>query len=124
MAILKHFLRRVISCVVGGKLSTYSWKSAACCLLLTISGCGGGRMAVTPISSNASIWFHPLQASVLNGTALGSSDFDALFQPNAPWPKALAGTRVIGLYAGWVASVSDQELQTVVAFINAHNLGI
>jgi hypothetical protein len=29
-----------------------------------------------------------------------------------------------GFYAAWITAVSDQDLQTIVAFLNAHNMGI
>jgi hypothetical protein len=81
------------------------------------------------IASSAQIWFHPKPnqpgSSPLNDpNAVGSTDFVELFQPNAPWAKVEAHTRVLGLYAGWVTTVSDQVLQETVAFVNAHGMGI
>lgn len=36
----------------------------------------------------------------------------------------MAKTQAIGLYAAWITAVSDQDLQQIVAFLNAHNMGI
>jgi hypothetical protein len=94
---------------------------------LSLTACGTSRESSAPIQSTAEIWFHPLPAAVAwpqgnpNG---GSTDFLGLFQANAPWPRAIAHTQVIGLYAGWITAASDQELQAVVNFLNAHNMGI
>src|ERR1700724_3911765 len=68
------------------------------------------------------IWFHPLPA--IAGHRGGSKDFRALFQRNAAWPRAMAHVGVVGMYAGWIATVSDQELRHTVAFLNAHHMGI
>ena len=48
----------------------------------------------------------------------------ALFQPGAPWPRVMARTQVIGMYAGWITTVDQASLQSIVAFLNAHNMGI
>src|SRR6202790_3632725 len=72
------------------------------------------------------IWFHPLPAPAAwpNGPRRGSRDFLGLFQANAAWPRAMAHVGVMGMYAGWIAAASDQELQRTVAFLNAHGMGI
>jgi hypothetical protein len=74
----------------------------------------------------AQIWFHPLPSAAAwpNGHRGGSNDFRALFQKNAAWPRAMAHVSVVGMYAGWIATVSDQELRQTVAFLNAHGMGI
>jgi hypothetical protein len=54
----------------------------------------------------------------------GSTDFLSLFQADASWPQAMAKTRAIGLYAGWIGVASPEILQSVVAFINSHNMAI
>jgi hypothetical protein len=56
--------------------------------------------------------------------ANGLPDFLPLFEPDAPWPRAIARTRVIGLYAGWISAASPQVLHQVVDFINAHEMTI
>jgi hypothetical protein len=96
----------------------------ACSALATLclAACSSGSPSVAPIQSSAAIWFHPLPPDA--APVAGSSDFLALFQPNAPWPRAMAKTQVFGLYAGWITATSDQDLQSVVAFLNAHNVGI
>ena len=76
-----------------------------------------------PIQSSAAIWFHP-QPAFIGPQANGLPDFLPLFQPDAPWPRAMAKTRVIGLYAGWISAVSPQVLRQVVNFINAHDMTI
>jgi hypothetical protein len=105
------------------------------CLIFASAGCNSGGSSVAPPSasplpftSSAAIWFHPMP----QGNAWpndpnpdrGSSDFLALFQANAPWPRTMARTKVIGLYAGWVLFATDQELQLIVGFLNAHGMGI
>src|SRR5271169_1535345 len=74
----------------------------------------------------ARIWFHPLPSAAAwpNGPRGGSKDFRALFQRHAAWPRAMAHVGVVGMYAGWITAVSDQELQQTVAFLNAHHMGI
>lgn len=78
-------------------------------------------------TSSAAIWFQP-QPSTTDWpggpSGVGSSDFLALFQSNAPWMNAAAHTQTFGLYAPWVTAVSDQVLQQTVAFIKAHNMSI
>jgi hypothetical protein len=92
--------------------------------VLGSASCASGS-SVAPFASSATIWFHPAPPGALPPPSVdGSTDFLALFQANAPWPRAMAHTHVIGMYAGWVMTVSDQELQGVVAFLNAHDMGI
>jgi len=89
---------------------------------LWLAACGSGSPSVAPIQSSAAIWFHPLPPDA--APVSGSTDFLSLFQPNAPSPQAIAKTQVFGLYAGWIIVASDQELQSIVAFLNAYNMGI
>jgi hypothetical protein len=106
------------------------WPAALACSVLAALGlaaCGSGSPSAAPIQSAATIWFHPLPAAVAwpGGNPVGgSTDFMALFQADAPWPRAIAKTQAIGLYAGWITAVSDQDLQALVTFLNAHNMGI
>jgi hypothetical protein len=99
------------------------WLATLACLATILVGasCGSQGTAAAPIQSSAAIWFHPLPGGSPAG---GSVDFPALFQANAPWPLAMAHTQVFGMYAGWITTASDQELESVVAFLNAHNMGI
>jgi len=107
------------------KLAALVWALAAG----AACGGGGGSSTAAPAQtqSSAAIWFHPLPAAAAwpggnpNG---GSADFLALFQANAPWPRTLAKTQVIGLYAAWITAIDDQDLQQFVAFLNAHHMGI
>jgi hypothetical protein len=92
--------------------------------LLCSASCGSGGGAVAPFASSATIWFHPAPPVLPPPSYHGSTDFQALFQSNAPWPRAMAHTAVIGLYAGWITTATDQDLEAVVAFLNAHNMGI
>jgi hypothetical protein len=74
---------------------------------------------------SAAIWFHPMPSTTSGEFAgYGSLDFTALFAPGAPWPRALAQTHVVGLYAGWVATADDATLDPIVAFLNAHRIAI
>ena len=77
-------------------------------------------------SVQPSIWFHPLPSAAAwpNGPDRGSTDFLALFHRNAAWPRAMAHVSVVGMYAGWITAVSDEELQHTVAFLNARHMGI
>lgn len=112
-------------------------------LCMALAGCGSGAASApsasaagAPVASQASIWFHPLpQITPYPGGPQGnpgSTDFASLFVPGAAWPKAMARTSVFGLYAGWIASpgggtanqITAQELQDMVAFLNAHNMSI
>jgi hypothetical protein len=97
----------------------------ALALLTLLTGCGttSTMPSTAAIPSYAAIWFHPKPADP-SQPLYGSSDFTALFQADAAWPTALAHTQVIGLYAGWIASASDADLQQVVAFLHAHDLTI
>jgi hypothetical protein len=76
-----------------------------------------------PIQSSAAIWFHP-QPAFTGPQADGLPDFLPLFEPDAPWPKAMAKTRVFGLYAGFISAASAQVLSQVVDFVNAHDMTI
>jgi hypothetical protein len=89
---------------------------------LWLAACGSGSPPPAAIQSSAAIWFHPLPPDA--APVSGSTDFLSLFQPDAPWPRAIARTQVFGLYAGWITQASDQELQSVVSFLNTHNMGI
>ncbi len=103
---------------------------ASAVAFLCAAACASTQPAVSAtapiIPSSAAIWLHPLPSASAwpGGPPYGSADFLALFQADAPWPRALAKTQVIGLYAGWITDVSDEELQAVVSFLNEHNLAI
>ena len=111
-------------------------------LALLAAGCGGGgggarAVAPSPIvaaspagatgtASNGAIWFHPMPPPSAGSTEpiAGSADFTQLFVAGAAWPKALAQTHVIGLYAGWVTLATDAVLDPIVAFLNANGIAI
>jgi hypothetical protein len=80
---------------------------------------------VAPFRSSAAIWFQP-QPPAVNGpfSHVGSTDFLALFRPDAPWQQVLVRTQAFGFTAGWLYSASSQVLQPIVAFLNAHKIGI
>jgi hypothetical protein len=91
------------------------------------AGCSSGGRAGDSFQSSARIWFQPLPSASAwpGGQEVGGSvDFLSLFQANAPWPRAMAKTQAFGLYAGWITAATDAELQGVVSFLNAHNIGI
>jgi len=80
-----------------------------------------------PPPASASIWFHPMPAPADwsdSPSTGGSTDFLELFQPDGLWPIAAAHVSVFGMYAGWIAAASDQDLQQAVEFLNAHGMGI
>ncbi len=95
------------------------------------AGSASGAAAAAPplqvahFRSSAAIWFQP-QPPGFNGPfgAVGSTDFLALFRPNAPWPQVLAHTEAVGFTADWLYSASSQVPQPIVAFLNAHKIGI
>jgi len=80
---------------------------------------------VARFRSSAAIWFQP-QPPGVNGPFghVGSTDFLALFRPDAPWQQVLVRTQAFGFTASWLYSASSQVLQPIVAFLNAHKIGI
>lgn len=104
--------------------------AALACSALVVLGstsCGSVHPTNSSFSSSAAIWFHPKPAAVdwpMASPAGGSTDFLSLFQASAPWPRAMAKTQAIGLYAGWIVDISPQALDQVVDFLNAHNMAI
>jgi hypothetical protein len=107
-----------------------SWlKAMACAALAALSSplCDSQGLVCPPAPASAAIWVHPLPAADAwpggnpNG---GSTDFLSLFQANAPWRRVMAKTQVFGLYAGWIAEIPPPVLQSVVDFLNAHNMAI
>jgi len=100
---------------------------------LLAAGCGGvssppAPVATTAPAARAAIWFHP-EPSAASWTGApsgmsGSFDFLALFASNAAWPRAMARTSILGLYAGWVLQTDDQTLQRTIAFAGAQHMGI
>jgi len=100
--------------------------AALACAALTafsFSVCHAQTAAKPPIQSSASIWFHP-QPAFMGPQANGLPDFLPLFAKGSPWPRALANTRVFGLYAGWIAEVNPAILKQFVEFTNAHDMTI
>ncbi len=112
-------------------------------LLLGLAACSAGAVnapspnaSAAPVAVQAGIWFHPLpQISPYPGGPPGnpgSTDFESLFTDGAAWSRTAARTSVFGLYAGWVSSgtgqganqASDQVLQEMVTFLNAHGMSI
>jgi len=109
------------------------WCAALACIALAAlwpPACDAQSHPLPPdLGPSASIWFHPLPAAVdwPGGGGLptgGSTDFLALFQADSPWPRVMAKTQVMGLYAGWIAVANPEALERVVAFLNARNMAI
>ena len=108
---------------------------AASAAALFAAGCGGGGassppapVAMTAATARAAIWYHPEPSAASwpgapSGMS-GSLDFLSLFAPNAPWPRVLAHTGVLGLYAGWVLQTDQATLQGTIGFANAQHMGI
>jgi len=92
-----------------------------------LANCQAAGPGSAPIPPTAQIWFHPLPSASAwpgghpNG---GSEDFLELFQENAPWARSASHTQAFGLYAGWIVNATDAELSRMVAFLNAHKMGI
>jgi len=109
--------------------------SAVAAMVLGATGCDSGSSGApapspTPMhfTSSAQIWFHPLPPSATSYPGPlpnhGSADFPQLFQANAPWTNVESHTNVLGLYAYFVITASQAELQQTIAFANAHGMGI
>ena len=104
--------------------------SALACLALTcvwVAACGSSVRPPARIASAAAIWVQPLPAAAewpMGAPAGGSTDFLALFQADAPWPRAMARTQVVGLYAAWITDIGPEVLQSMVAFLNTRNIAI
>ncbi len=113
------------SLILGAGALVLALVLSACSPPAPNAGYSPSSSPVTPIVSSATIWFHP-QPPSQNGSlgSIGSTDFLSLFQANAPWPRVMAHTQAFGLYATWIYGASDQELQTMVTFLNAHQMGI
>jgi hypothetical protein len=111
---------------IASGVARRTWLNAFVLAALTafsVGACYSQTLPGPAIHSSASIWFHP-QPSFTGPGANGLPDFLPLFEPNAPWPRALAKTRVFGVYAGWITQVSPQILKQFVEFVNAHNMAI
>ena len=116
------FRRGLLIAITGAAIALSSAVSYGADEPPSASVTSGPSPVVSHISSAAAIWFHPMPPG---GVPIsGSVDYMALFQPKTRWPIALAKTQLIGLYAGWVADTSDQDLEEIVTFLNAHNMGI
>jgi len=48
----------------------------------------------------------------------------SLFSNQAAWSNALSRTDVMKFYSAFVDQASDDQLRTVVQFLNAHNIKI
>lgn len=69
------------------------------------------------------VWFAPLD-SVANYAQGGERDFMSLFSNQAAWSNALSRIDVMKFYSAFVDQASDDQLRTVVQFLNAHNIKI
>jgi len=69
------------------------------------------------------VWFAPLD-SVANYAQGGERDFISLFSNQAAWSNALSRIDVMKFYSAFVDQASDDQLRTVVQFLNAHNIKI
>ena len=72
-------------------------------------------------------WFGPLPPLPTDASRpfIGSEDFMALFEPDAPWQKAVSQIQVFKLYGEWVAYQStDAELRQVVANLKQRGLAL
>jgi len=72
-------------------------------------------------------WFGPLPPLSTNAGRpfIGSEDFMALFEPDAPWQQAASHIQVFKLYGEWVAyQATDAELRQVVADLKRRGLAL
>jgi hypothetical protein len=89
-----------------------AWARRLAVLGAVAAAMAGGAVRGQEERPRAAIWFHPLpSAASPYGPRGGSRDFLALFQRHAAWPRAMAHVGVVGLYAGWIAEVSDPVLR-------------
>ncbi|MEA2840912.1 MAG: hypothetical protein QOF41_2242 [Methylobacteriaceae bacterium] len=81
------------------------------------------NMQRQPADGSPHVWFAPLD-SVADYGYRGVSDFMQLFKDDTVWPKALSRIEVIKLYSQFVDQASEEQLRTVVQFLNTHNIKI
>ena len=73
------------------------------------------------------VWFAPLPPMPTGPGRefIGSEDFMALFEPDAPWQKAASHIQVFKLYGEWVAyHASDEQLREAVAGIIGRGMAL
>lgn len=84
------------------------------------------------LSARPLVWFAPLPPMAIEPGRpfIGAQDYMDLFQPGAPWPKAIGRVDVFELYGGWAAYApwtvyaSDEELQQTIEFVNRNGLAL
>ncbi len=71
------------------------------------------------------IWFGPLHAynNQFHGR-VGVSDFQDLFQPDAPWKKAASDIQVFEIGVPYMRTASDDDLRQVFAFLKHRHIAL
>jgi hypothetical protein len=82
---------------------------------------------VSPRSHAATpeIWFGPLQAynNRFHGR-VGVSDFQDLFQPDAPWQRAVSNIQVFEIGIPYMRTASDDDLRQMFAFLKHRHIAL
>jgi hypothetical protein len=92
-------------------------KTASIAMILML--CGAQGLQAKPYD----IWFCPTRPAVqADGRHTGSTDYDQLFAPNAPWQKAAGKVSVFQTYASFIANTPVDQLKTVMKFLADHDM--
>jgi len=81
----------------------------------------------TVMAQRPLVWFAPLPPMPTNAGRpfIGSEDFMALFEPDAPWQTAASRVHVFKLYGEWVAYVAtDEQLRQAVTDIRRRGMAL
>jgi hypothetical protein len=93
-----------------------------CLLLIALPG-HAQNMERQTTHARPQVWFAPLD-SIANYSQGGEHDFMMLFSGDAAWSRALSHIQVMKFYSAFVDQASEDQLRTVVQFLNAHNIKI
>jgi hypothetical protein len=73
----------------------------------------------------AEIWMaplHPIQRP--NGALAGSTDYDDLFTPDAPWSSVAGKVSVFKIYPDFLRKASDDELRRMIANLSSRHIAL
>ncbi len=84
-----------------------------------------GMMAGPVIAARAqAVWMMPRANEVSGKGFFSDADYPRLFEPGAPWQRALGTIQVFGLGPHFAATAPEEELRRLFAFLRAHNVGL